>query len=159
MKQLFLVRHAKSDWPAGVGDFNRPLANRGVNDAHKMADFMKDRIWMPDQLVTSPANRALSTCKIFSEILVKPYSEDIRLYHAGIPQFQEVILDLDDAWDRVAIFSHNDGITHFADALSEVSVHHIPTCGVVGFTLDIDHWKDFLLFHNTFLFFYKPKEL
>ena len=33
MKKLILVRHAKSDWPEGIDDFNRPLAERGKEDA------------------------------------------------------------------------------------------------------------------------------
>jgi phosphohistidine phosphatase len=39
MKTLFLVRHAKSDWPANVSDFDRPLSERGHRDAPKMAEF------------------------------------------------------------------------------------------------------------------------
>ena len=43
MKTLFLVRHAKSDWPANVSDFDRPLSERGHRDAPKMAEFLKSK--------------------------------------------------------------------------------------------------------------------
>ena len=42
MKTLILVRHAKSDWPENTDDFDRPLAERGLEDAVKMSKFLKD---------------------------------------------------------------------------------------------------------------------
>ena len=42
MKQLILVRHAKSDWPEETSDFDRPLADSGLQDALKMSKFLKD---------------------------------------------------------------------------------------------------------------------
>ena len=43
MKKLILVRHAKSDWPEDTDDFNRPLADRGLEDAMNMAKFLKEK--------------------------------------------------------------------------------------------------------------------
>ena len=40
MKTLILVRHAKSDWPENTDDFDRPLAERGLEDAVKMSKFL-----------------------------------------------------------------------------------------------------------------------
>ena len=68
MKTLFLVRHAKSDWPAHVSDFDRPLSERGHRDAPKMAEFLKSKNVEIDTFVSSPAKRAITTCRYFAEI-------------------------------------------------------------------------------------------
>jgi phosphohistidine phosphatase len=42
MKKLILVRHAKSDWPEETEDFDRPLADKGLEDAMNMSRFLKN---------------------------------------------------------------------------------------------------------------------
>ena len=65
MKTLILVRHAKSSWKHNVDDKERPLKNRGNTDAELVSIALKYRDLELDQIYSSPANRALSTCKIF----------------------------------------------------------------------------------------------
>ena len=67
MKILILVRHAKSDWPENTEDFDRPLAEKGIRDAEKMAHFLKDKNIKIEKFFTSPALRALWTCEIFNK--------------------------------------------------------------------------------------------
>ena len=44
MKQLILVRHAKSSWKdAGIEDHDRPLNKRGERDAPYMAQVLKEK--------------------------------------------------------------------------------------------------------------------
>lgn len=66
MKHLFLIRHAKSSWAmSGQTDFDRPLNDRGLRDAPVMAL----RLWHAgirlDAILSSPANRALTTATFF----------------------------------------------------------------------------------------------
>ena len=68
MKTLILVRHAKSDWPENTDDFDRPLAESGLQDAVKMSNFLKNQNIAIDKMVSSPALRALNTCEIFHNI-------------------------------------------------------------------------------------------
>ena len=68
MKTLILVRHAKSDWPENTDDFDRPLAESGLQDAVKMSNFLKNQNITIDKMVSSPALRALNTCEIFHNI-------------------------------------------------------------------------------------------
>ena len=43
MKQIYVLRHAKSSWDnSNLTDFERPLADRGIRDAKKMCKFLKD---------------------------------------------------------------------------------------------------------------------
>ncbi|MEG2334927.1 histidine phosphatase family protein, partial [Chryseobacterium sp.] len=55
MKQLILVRHAKSDWPEETEDFERPLANKGVEDAILMSKYLKSNNISIDYMLSSPA--------------------------------------------------------------------------------------------------------
>ena len=68
MKQLTIVRHAKSSWNYQVSDKDRPLLERGINDALLVAQSIKDFI-QPDAVFSSPAIRALHTCMIFMRSL------------------------------------------------------------------------------------------
>jgi len=94
-----------------------------------------------DQFVSSPALRAKTTAELFvteyhrkqKEILFVP-----SLYHAGPETFYEVISKLNDAYDHVALFSHNPGITDFADSLTDNQISHMPTCSVFAVTTVIN---------------------
>ncbi len=37
MKQLLLLRHAKSSWEYSVEDYDRPLSEKGINDIDKVS--------------------------------------------------------------------------------------------------------------------------
>ena len=60
MKQLILVRHAKSSWDDDTSDVDRPLAGRGERDAPRMGKRLKARHARPELIVTSHAARALA---------------------------------------------------------------------------------------------------
>ena len=63
MKNLYLIRHAKSSWDDPLqDDFDRPLNDRGMRDAPRMGKRLKEKDLHPDMILSSPANRALSTC-------------------------------------------------------------------------------------------------
>ncbi|GLK82541.1 SixA phosphatase family protein [Ancylobacter defluvii] len=61
MLRLMLFRHAKSDWPAGVADRERPLAPRGRRAAPVMGTYMVRSGLTPSQVLVSPARRTLET--------------------------------------------------------------------------------------------------
>jgi len=68
-----------------------------------------------------------------------------------------VISKLDDKYKSAAIFSHNPGITDFANSLTEVQVDNIPTCGIFGIGIEIEKWREFINGEKTFYFFDYPK--
>ena len=118
MKKLILVRHAKSDWPEETEDFDRPLADKGLEDAMHMSRFLKSNNISIDYFVSSPAVRALNTCKIFNQTYQLDCSTDEKLYNPSERSFESVIYDLDDNLNSVALFSHNNGISNFATSIS-----------------------------------------
>src|SRR5713226_10042847 len=60
-RRLVLLRHAKSAWPDGVPDHDRPLAARGERDAPAVGRWLGQAGYAPDLVVCSTARRAAQT--------------------------------------------------------------------------------------------------
>ncbi len=58
---LLLMRHAKSEYPAGVADHDRPLAPRGVREAALAGDWLRANVPAIDSVLCSTATRARQT--------------------------------------------------------------------------------------------------
>jgi phosphohistidine phosphatase len=125
-----------------------------------MAKKLKDQKIKVDAFVSSPAKRARQTCKRFVkefDLKKKDIVLEDRLYEAGEQDFLVVIEALKNKWDGVALFSHNPGITYFANSLTETKVDDMPTCGVFAVVVETNEWKDFKTAKKEFLFFDYPK--
>lgn len=159
MKTLILVRHAKSDWSTNLPDFERPLNERGHKDAPKMAHFLKDSGVEIQQFITSPAKRALTTCRYFAEVYEsKNIKKEEELYLALPKEFLDVIYNIGDSINSVALFSHNNGISDFASTLTSEELF-FPTCGVAVFKIECDEWSFFDGADKTLQHFFIPKEI
>jgi phosphohistidine phosphatase len=161
MKSILLVRHAKSSWDFNVEDFDRPLNDRGNKNAPEMAKRLLKKDIEIDAFVSSPAIRALATATHFIEAYGRKPKSIITipaLYHAAPDIFFSVVKELDNDFKTVAIFSHNPGITDFANGLTTTRVEDMPTCAVFAVKADIKKWKDFQEIEKEFWFFRYPKE-
>lgn len=162
MKSLLLIRHAKSSWADfSITDFDRPLNDRGKKDAPAMAKRLLDKDITIDAFIASPAKRARKTAELF----VKEYKEKKKsiiffdeLYMATPSVFSDVIRKTDDRFKTIAVFSHNEGITDFANSLTDTRIDDIPTCGIVAIKIKTRHWNDFPEAEKEFWFFDSPKK-
>jgi phosphohistidine phosphatase len=163
MKTLLLIRHAKSSWDdAGLSDFERPLNERGKKDAPAMADRLYERGINIDEFVSSHARRARKTAEQFAKKYKKEKDELVlktELYMASDEAFNSVVEKLNDDLDCVAIFSHNPGITDFANNLTDARTDNIPTCGIFAVSIEAKKWNKFKEAKKKFLFFDYPKAL
>ncbi|HEX5653647.1 MAG TPA: histidine phosphatase family protein [Chitinophagaceae bacterium] len=161
MKILLLIRHAKSDWSSPtLGDFDRPLNERGKRDAPVMAHRLLDQEIVIDAFIASPARRAKKTATIFAKAFKREKDAIIfkeELYGAPDSVFYEVIREAPDKYKSIAVFSHNPGITDFANQLTDVRIDNIPTCGVFAVKIDCKKWSDFQAAKKEFWFFDYPK--
>ena len=161
MKQLLLIRHAKSDWSTpSLGDIDRPLNERGKRDAPVMAQRLLDKKIKIDAFIASPAKRAKKTASIFAKEYKRDKDEIIfkeELYAAAPIAFSEAIVKVSDKIDSIAIFSHNPGITDFANSLTESRIDNIPTCGIFAVKIHTKHWRDFQVAEKEFWFIDYPK--
>lgn len=162
MKTLYLVRHAKSSWDdTGVSDFERTLNERGLRDAPMLAKILKEKKVKPDLIISSPANRAFSTSKLFAGILKyspNKIATDQRIYDGGLRELSEVVEEIDDSKKTVLFFGHNPGITNFSNLLGDQQLPELPTCAVVGLDLNTNSWKEVERHCGKVILFEYPKK-
>jgi phosphohistidine phosphatase len=163
MKQLLIVRHAKSSWDiSALNDFERPLNERGHADAPIMAQRILAKKVSIDLFVSSTAKRALTTASYFASAFDSSNNDILKideLYHAAVPTFYKIIATLNNQFNTVTIFSHNPGITEFINELTAIKLDNMPTCGVFAIAIDTDNWKFFASSQKEFLFFDYPKAI
>jgi phosphohistidine phosphatase len=163
MKTLLLIRHAKSSWDDfNLADFDRPLNNRGKSDAPKMAERLHHKKIRIDSFISSPAKRAKKTAEIFAEKYDVKKGDIIfvpDLYEATTADFLAAIKNAPDSSKIIAVFSHNPGITDFANTLTSNRIENMPTCSVFAVKLDIDNWSEFESASKEFYFFDFPKSV
>ncbi|MBU2945224.1 SixA phosphatase family protein [Zobellia uliginosa] len=144
MKTLIMVRHGKSSWDYSVSDRDRPLQERGVNDALLVSSEFNSQAQNIAAVFSSPANRALHTCMIFSRQLNIPLSSvEIKdeLYDFSGESVFEFISNLDDSLDSVMIFGHNHAFTHVANSLGNTYIDNVSTSGLVHLKFNVDNWS------------------
>ncbi len=144
MKTLTLVRHAKSSWTdRRLSDRDRPLNKRGERDAPVMAKRIVDAGVRPSLIISSPAVRAWATAKAFAKELNYPLEflqREDGLYLASLDNLLDVVATQDPGFNNLMMFSHNPGLTDFADYLVPGLTNNLPTSGVVSVDLDCDDW-------------------
>ena len=161
MKSVIIIRHAKSSWDnIGESDFDRPLNDRGKEDAPKMAKRLLERDVSIDAFISSSAKRARKTAALF----IKEFNgdkEDIllvpELYLAGPDAFYDAIAKAPAAAKTIALFGHNPGITEFVNDLTDVHVDDMPTCAIFAVKADIKEWSEFKDAEKQYWFFDYPK--
>ena len=144
MKNLLLMRHAKSSWnDPYLADHDRPLNSRGKSDAPRMGKFVASIECVPEVILCSTAKRAKQTveyflqeCPLEGEVIYKQ-----SLYHGGAEDFINELVHLDTALMNVMIVGHNPGME---DAIEEFcgANEHMPTASIAHIKLDLEKWEE-----------------
>ncbi|MAT39762.1 MAG: phosphohistidine phosphatase [Ectothiorhodospiraceae bacterium] len=162
MKKLIIARHAKSSWSdAALTDFERPLNKRGRRDAPFMGKLLAKQQIVPECIVSSPANRALTTARILAENMDFPLDHirvEEELYESGLKDYVRAIHSIDCDVNTVMIVGHNPTITMFAEHLSDHDFENIPTCGIVILQFDMGSWSEIEQHTGEVLSFEFPKK-
>ena len=142
MKTLMIVRHAKSDWDdPRLKDFDRPLNRRGLASASEMAQRLIAKQMIPQYMLSSPALRAKTTSNIFAKELglAEPSYND-SIYESSYNNLLGIVNNLPDAYDFVAVFGHNPGISSLLCHLTG-KVYDMPTCAIAVVRFEFDVWN------------------
>jgi len=164
MKQLFLVRHAKSSWKdTSLTDFERPLNKRGKRDAPFMGKLFYEMNIKPDLIISSTAVRAYTTAKTVAENIGYPV-EKIEatkfLYECNSNELIDFIRSVDNKINSLMIFGHNPTLTLTHNYLSDKRIDNIPTCALAAIEFYTDNWKKIEIGSGrNFLFEYPKKYL
>ncbi|HXT62512.1 MAG TPA: histidine phosphatase family protein [Pyrinomonadaceae bacterium] len=142
MKTLLLLRHGKSSWDdPGMEDFDRPLNERGVQDAKLSGKYARAQKLKPDLVLSSPATRAKSTTELFMAAagLKNPPAYDERIYEASARRLMQVLSEFDDDYESVLLVGHNPGFEDLCERLTGVA-KKVPTASLTCIDLKIDKW-------------------
>lgn len=163
MKTIYIIRHAKSDWDdPELHDIERPLADRGLKDAKTMASFFKHKDIMPDKMISSPALRAFTTCRIFCDIIGYDKKEilvDPVLYFGNIADIIKMLQSQESKLNSLCIFGHNPTFSLLANILSDGFSGEMQTCSIVALQFDIERWGLLETKAAKLLWFEHPKKI
>lgn len=144
MKNLILVRHAKSSWETPLKDRDRPLSKNGLQAAHLVSSYVSKYLPKTYLIWTSVAERASQTALIFAQNLSYPIESIIykeELYTFDENQLAKVIKSCKNEFDSVILFGHNGAITNFVNKFGDVFIENVPTSGFVSLQFDVDDWS------------------
>lgn len=146
MKNIFLVRHAKSSWESiDLQDIDRPLLPKGIKRTQLVIDYLQQKKINADLIISSPAVRAQETAILIAQgIAYDPEKIVINrdIYFGDTDSFFEALYQTDDCYNNVFIFGHNPTITIFSNYFLKSKLDNLPTTGVVNIAFKTNKWTD-----------------
>ena len=109
-RELWLLRHGKSDRDIIMDDCDRPLKKRGKRAAQRIGEWLQQQRLIPDWIVSSPAKRAITTAKIVHKAIAVEalaITQDKRLYQEGFEPLKTVLAECPLEAGRVLLVGHN----------------------------------------------------
>ena len=143
MKTLLLLRHAKSISTEGkFADFDRPLSDRGREEARRIGRYIKQQTIQLDFVLSSPAVRARETTESvlqFAELRSEARYED-RIYEATPFSLTEVVSQVDDDRKRVLLVGHNPAMEELLGLLTG-HPNHMSTAALAEIEVETENWN------------------
>ncbi len=162
MKEIYVLRHAKSSWDnSNLSDFERPLANRGISDAKKMSNFLKDMNIKIDKVLCSNAIRAKETFDLTAdgfnfEIDKATYLD--KLYFGDTTTIIQDLKELDESLNNILIVGHNPTLHYLVEILTNESINRFTTCNLATISHD-GEWVSLNSQQCSLKSLIRPKEL
>lgn len=146
MKQLTLIRHAKSSWKEPeLTDFERPLNQRGQRDLPLMASRVRGFELIPDRLLYSSALRTRLTAQVLADTLRLPAAACIEvpeMYEACWETLLNLLQGQPDQLQHIMLVGHNPGLADLGNYLSGEHLPHFPTSAVQQLALSVLSWSE-----------------
>lgn len=151
MRRLLLLRHAKSDRPAGVADPDRPLNERGVAASHLMGSYAARHNLIPDRVLCSTSRRTRETLAGMAPQW--PSAVDViydeRLYASSPKTILAIVREQDAAIETLMVVGHNPELPAVAEiliasgdvALRERLREKFPTCALAAIDFAATAWS------------------
>ena len=145
MKELVILRHAKSNRTYMVNDINRPLSQSGIEriqiKSYQKRDFFIDA----EVIISSPAIRALHTAIIVIRelgISMEKLIIDEQLYTFSGFSIIDYVYALDERWSKVVLVGHNPAFTEVINHFSDVNINQLKTSGFAKISFNEDQWSN-----------------
>jgi phosphohistidine phosphatase len=167
VKQLFLLRHAKSSWddPA-LGDHDRPLAPRGRRAAELVSAHMVRSAVVPDLVLCSSARRCRETLERIASALrdETPVLVERELYAGSKDELLARLKSVPETVGSVMVVAHNPGIEQLALGLAGRGAELVrverkyPTGALATLVFD-GAWRELKPHSGELVAFVRPKDL
>lgn len=163
MRRLILMRHAKSDWDhPGLSDHGRPLNTRGTRSARALGDWLRQKGYLPDEVLSSSAERTGQTLLGLGLSSDTPRTFTRSLYLAEAFAMREILSQA--RGQTVLMLGHNPGICELAHRLVDEPPDHIrfedyPTGATLVCDFDIENWNEIGWHQGQPIDFIIPREL
>lgn len=152
MRRLMLLRHAKSDWPDGIADLERPLSPRGRDAAPRVGAYLAAEGLVPDRTLVSPARRTRETFDLVSSRMpaLRSVSSEPRIYDASAARLLSVVREQPKEVHLLLVIGHNPGLADLAEslivggaaaAMSRMG-EKFPTGALAVIDLPVDAWSE-----------------
>jgi phosphohistidine phosphatase len=144
MKNIILIRHAKSSWEFPIPDKERELTSKGIKKAKEVAKNSLPFISPSATIWSSSSKRTLLTAKIFLEIWKRDSNKLIvrdDLYTFECSEFKEIVKSCPNQCESLILFGHNSAITDFVNKFGNKYISNVPTSGMVSINFDTDCWS------------------
>ena len=160
MKRLILMRHAEAGWHINMDDHERPLSASGIRDAKKIGSWLKEKEYIPDEVISSTSVRTRETLShLFLEC---PQIFEKSLYLADAEQMKSTLKTL--LSETVILLAHNPGITELAHDLMNHEEKHenfmdFPAASTLVIDFKADRWSEVKSDSGIFVDFVMPLQL
>ena len=160
MKRLILMRHAEAGWHINMDDHERPLSANGIRDAKKIGSWLKEKAYMPDEVISSTSVRTRETLSYL--LLDCPQIFERSLYLADADQMKSTLKTL--LSETVILLAHNPGITELAyDLMNHEEKHEnfmdFPAASTLVIDFKADRWSEVKSDSGIFVDFVMPLQL
>ncbi|SHU71573.1 putative phosphohistidine phosphatase, SixA [Mycobacteroides abscessus subsp. abscessus] len=129
-RTLILLRHAKSDYPDGVADHDRPLAKRGIREAALAGDWIREHLPPVDAVLCSTATRTRQTLERTG--ISAPVTFVERLYDATAGIAIEVINGAPEAANTLLVIGHEPVMSSLALSLASLDTSDPDVAGQIA---------------------------
>ena len=160
MKRLILMRHAEAGWHINMDDHERPLSANGIRDAKKIGSWLKEKEYIPDEVISSTSVRTRETLSYL--FLDCPQIFERSLYLADADQMKSTLQTL--LSETVVLLAHNPGITELAyDLINHEEKHEnfmdFPAASTLVIDFKADRWSEVKSYSGIFVDFVMPLQL
>ena len=162
MRNLYLIRHGKSDWDADYGkDHDRPLAARGQRDAGKIGAYLKRASVHPDLVLCSSAVRTRETLDLVMEAAGWRSEVSVvkQLYLADPQEVIALIASQPDSVQTLAVIGHQPFTGQVASHFLGGRHLEVPTACVIGMEFDAPSWESVRQEQGRLLMHLLPRRL
>ena len=142
MKQLTLIRHAKSSWKVvDLEDSWRPLSARGYQQLSALTPHLpSSALWL-----VSPAVRTYATAHVLRRMAGLPMTGlilDERLYESSGKGLLTLLTTLSEEDNQVLLVAHSPGLDELVGLLCPTEAVRLTTANLVILELDVERWAE-----------------